>query len=269
MQQRADAHEQEDLRRRQVRPEEAVGERGEADDRSSARAERRGTCAKRPGGRTEPSRTAAIGGTRVARSAGRKLARTVTTIPTSSATTIVRGFRSSPLFGSVNPTAEKSANSPLASAEPEEEPDHRGEHADDSRLDQHAAQYLAPGGTERPQRGELSRPLRDRDRERVRDHERADEQGDAAEGEQEALQEAGEALRVACVLRRLVLAGAYLGVGREDAADRLEQLLLARRPGLARPGSGRACPPCGRAAVRCRCRIRRASRRRSTRRRRT
>src|SRR3954469_270205 len=46
--------------------------------------------AQRETGITEPSRTAAIGGTRVARRAGRKLAISVIDVPTRSETTIVR-----------------------------------------------------------------------------------------------------------------------------------------------------------------------------------
>ena len=61
-------------------------------------------------------------------------------------------------------------------------------------------QNLLPRRADRAQRRELARPLRDRDRERVRDHERADEERDAAEREQELLQEAGERVRVACVV---------------------------------------------------------------------
>ena len=45
---------------------------------------------QRDGGSTEPSRTAAIGGTRVARRAGRMLANSVTIVPTSSETITVR-----------------------------------------------------------------------------------------------------------------------------------------------------------------------------------
>ena len=51
---------------------------------------------KRPGGRVAPSWTAAIGGTRVARSAGPTEAITVTTTPISSATMTVRGRISMP-----------------------------------------------------------------------------------------------------------------------------------------------------------------------------
>ncbi len=59
----------------------------------------------------------------------------------------------------------------------------------DERLEHDRAQHLPPRGAERPQRGELAHPLRDRDRERVGDHEAADEQRDPAEAEQEVLDE--------------------------------------------------------------------------------
>ena len=76
----------------------------------------------------------------------------------------------------------------------------RGERPDDERLDDDRAEHLAPRRAERAQRRELARPLRDRDRERVRDHEAADEERDAAEREQELLQERDERVRVRRVL---------------------------------------------------------------------
>ena len=48
---------------------------------------------------------------------------------------------------------------------------------------------------ERAQRRQLARPLRDRDRERVEDHERADEERDAAEAEQEVAEDVDELAR--------------------------------------------------------------------------
>ena len=45
----------------------------------------------------------------------------------------------------------------------------------------HGGQDLSARSPDRPQRGELARPLGDGDRQRVEDHERADEQGDAGE----------------------------------------------------------------------------------------
>ena len=56
---------------------------------------------------------------------------------------------------------------------------------DDERLDDDRAENLSPRRAERAQRRELARALGDRDRERVRDDERADEQRDAAEREEE------------------------------------------------------------------------------------
>ena len=78
--------------------------------------------ARRDSGSVAPSRTAAIGGTRVARIAGRMLATTVTTIPTISETTTVRDAKTRPLFGSVKPTALKSPTSPFARARPRKRP---------------------------------------------------------------------------------------------------------------------------------------------------
>ena len=59
---------------------------------------------------------------------------------------------------------------------------------------------------DRPDRRELARPLRDRDRERVRDHEAADEERDPREREQEPLEELMNSFVSARVLCRLRLA---------------------------------------------------------------
>ena len=70
-------------------------------------------AAMRDAGSSAPSRTAAIGGTRVARSAGRMLAASVTPVPTSSATTTVRAATTVPDFGRSVPSASNSALRPL------------------------------------------------------------------------------------------------------------------------------------------------------------
>ena len=67
---------------------------------------------------------------------------------------------------------------PLPHAEAEEQPDHRREEADDEPLEDDGREHLASRAAERPQRCELPRALRDGDRERVEDDERADEEGD-------------------------------------------------------------------------------------------
>ena len=125
-------------------------------------------------------------------------------------------------------------------AQAEQDADDRGEQADDERLDQHGPHDLAPGRADRAQRRELAGPLRNGDRQRVRDHERADEQRDAAEGEQEALEEAEEA-RLARILVGLTFSGAHLGAGRQDGLNRRDELRLGRA--LGRSGTDLVEPP--------------------------
>ena len=69
-------------------------------------------AAKREGGSVEPSRTAAIGGTRVARRAGTMLASTVITVPSASETRTVRSANTIPASGSSPPIALSSLASP-------------------------------------------------------------------------------------------------------------------------------------------------------------
>jgi len=79
-------------------------------------------AAKRDGGSVEPSRTAAIGGTRVARRAGTTLASTVITVPSASETSTVRSANTIPASGRSPPIAVSSlaspnpANSPITEA---------------------------------------------------------------------------------------------------------------------------------------------------------
>ena len=78
--------------------------------------------ANRPRGTVEPSRTAAIGATRVARIAGNSPATTVTIVPTRSETTIVRVAKTVSAAGSPSPSAPKSASRPFASRKPRTSP---------------------------------------------------------------------------------------------------------------------------------------------------
>ena len=64
--------------------------------------------------------------------------------------------------------------------------------ADDERFQQDRTANLLARRADRAQRRELARPLRDGDRHRVEDDERADEERDAAESEQEVADEARE-----------------------------------------------------------------------------
>ena len=78
--------------------------------------------ASRDCGRVAPSRTAAIGGTRVARRAGMMLASSVIPVPSSSETMIVRPAMTVVAFGSSTPIAPNSAMRPFAIAMPNTSP---------------------------------------------------------------------------------------------------------------------------------------------------
>ena len=124
--------------------------------------------------------------------------------------------KTSPVFGSVKPTASKSLNEALAEPEPDEQPDDRREDAHHEPLDHDEPQHLAPRGAERAQRRELTRALGDRDRERVRDHERADEQRDTAEGEQEVCRKLMKLFVSFASLAAWALPLLHLGARRQD-----------------------------------------------------
>ena len=78
--------------------------------------------AQRDGGSSAPSRAAAIGATRVARSAGRTAAIIVITIPTSSEITIVRVLNTVDACGKLIPNDTSSELSALASSRPRNSP---------------------------------------------------------------------------------------------------------------------------------------------------
>ena len=137
------------------------------------------------GGSVEPSRTAAMGGTRVALRAGRTLASTVTEVPTIIETVTVRVAITVLASGRSTPSALIRAIMPLAMPMPATNPAADASEADDEALEDHRALDLLARGAERPQRGELAGPLRDGDRQRVEDDERAHEQRDAAEAQQD------------------------------------------------------------------------------------
>ena len=78
--------------------------------------------ASRPAGSVEPSRTAAIGGTRVARRAGTIVASSVIPVPTRSETTTVRGAKTVSPFGRSTPMALNSTSMPFAIPNPSTSP---------------------------------------------------------------------------------------------------------------------------------------------------
>ena len=78
--------------------------------------------ASREGGSVAPSRTAAIGGTRVARRAGEIVASTVMPTPSSSETITVLRLNTVPVLGRSTPRALNSAFRPLAISKPSSRP---------------------------------------------------------------------------------------------------------------------------------------------------
>ena len=146
-------------------------------------------------GSSEPSRSTATGGTRVARTAGIRPATTVTRTPTSRLTSTVRSAKTVPACGRSISTIFITALRNFAMSNPEGDTDRGCRQTDQERLEHDRAQDLAARRADRPQQRELPRPLRDGDRERVEDDERADEERDPGEGEQEDLDERDEALR--------------------------------------------------------------------------
>ncbi len=132
------------------------------------------------------------------------LAISVTMIPSSSETMIVRVLKMRPLFGQREPDRVEELEQPDREREAEEQPDDRRQRAHHERLDDDREAHLATRCAERPQRRELARALGDRDRERVEDDERADEQRDHTEREQEVAEERDERVGVLRVLGRLL-----------------------------------------------------------------
>ena len=227
-------------------PKSAVGERGEP-ERASTPADARGSGAKRAGGSTAPSRTAAIGGTRVARQRRPQAREQRDDDPDQERDDDrARLRRRRPAVRQVEPDRVEERVQPLR----ERRARGRGPMTEastpiTSRLEQDRAEHLPARGAERPQRRELPRPLGDRDRERVRDHEGADEERDAAEGEQELLQERGSSFVSLASVFACSVAGPHLRLGRQDRAGSA-RASSRRRDAAAWPrrGSGRAGPAC-------------------------
>ena len=114
----------------------------------------------------------------------------------------------------------------LREAEPGDDADDRADEADRERLEQHRVQHLAARGAERAQQRQLARALRDGDRERVEDQERADQDRDEREREQAGGEE-GEALAdVVAELVGLLRGRAHLRGRRQQRGDAALQLGL-------------------------------------------
>ena len=142
-----------------------------------------------------PARIAATGGTVAARRAGVSDASIVTPIPTIRATMIVRGAMMMSMLGKVRPSAAHHAAQPERQQHTAAEPEDRGDHADDQRLEQRAEPHLRTARPECSQQGELADPLTEQDVERVADDEDADEHGDQRERQQHVAEDVDEERR--------------------------------------------------------------------------
>ena len=109
--------------------------------------------------------------------------------------------------------------------EPGEQSDDRRDQADQQCLQDHGGQHLPARRADRSQRGELARPLRNRDRERVEDHEGADEQGDTRERQQEVADDRRERRDLAGLLARLLGTGPHRHCRPQIPPDAGDELL--------------------------------------------
>ena len=226
--------------------------------------------AKRDGGSDAPSRTAAIGGTRVARRAGTKPATSVIATPATRLTTTVRAAKTVPVDREVEPERAQAPRSrPFASPSPSEEAGDGGGEPDHERLQDDGAEHLPAGGPDRPQGRELPHPLGDGDRQGVEDHERPDEERDPAEREQEVADELREVLDVLGRVRRLLRRRSAPRCRAAGAARSRPRAAPGETPSrgghldpveLARPSSNSAGPSRRRSRRTSRCRSSRPSR---------
>jgi hypothetical protein len=107
-----------------------------------------------------------------------------------------------------------------------EQPEHRAEHAEQQPFADDGLQDLPSRGAEHAQQREFTRALRDGDRERVEDYERANDERDVGEDEQERAQEAEVFFQVGGVLFGLLGTGADVDGARQRGTDPRAQLFV-------------------------------------------
>ncbi len=105
---------------------------------------------------------------------------------------------------------------PRRHADSEQQAERRAAEAEQQALRDDASDQLAARRAERAQQAELARALRDRDRERVEDDERADEEGDVGEDQEERPDEAELAFEIRGLVRGLLGRGAGREAARQD-----------------------------------------------------
>ena len=180
---------------------------------------------RRPGGNVAPSRTAAIGGMAMARRAGMIVASIV--MPDAEHQRHddrARGEHQARLRHRQVHGVEDRAQA-LGQRHAAEQAEHRGQHAQGEALEQDGAHDLLARRAQRAQGGELPHPLRERDRERVVDHEGADGERDRREREQEVADEVDALADARGIRAGLLVAGAHLRARGQQRLDVRGQLL--------------------------------------------
>ena len=127
------------------------------------------------------SRSAARGGTLVARQAGTIALSTVMSSPARSAKATVDELITRLVVGRSTPPPLKIPRDADGEQDADQQTEHRGDEADDHRLEQHRPEHLALARTDGPKQRQLAGALGHEDGEGVGDDERADEQGDSCE----------------------------------------------------------------------------------------
>ena len=156
------------------------------------------------------SRRAAIGATRLARSAGATAEATVTTTPTTTEVMIVAAVMTVGPDGMSRPTLASSSRRPNDIPIPRPSPAAQATSPTATASSEHRTQDLAASGTDGTQHGEVAGALGDHDRERVVDDEHPDEQRDVGEGEEERVEELQVLAEVGLLVGGVGLAGEHL-----------------------------------------------------------
>ena len=156
-----------------------------------------------------------------------------------------------PSVGSCMPIAVNRLESPAARPRPAAMPTTEASRPISSASSSTVAAHLAARRADHPQQPELLRALRDGDRERVEDRERADEHGHAGEGEQHRAQDAHE--RLERVEGEAVVVGGAADLA--CPATGVDVRWCRRRGcGRSRPWRTASAPPRGRRPPRSPCR---------------
>ncbi len=185
------------------------------------------------GGIGTPSRIAAIGGTRVARRAGKKPAAHGHDDADEQRDDHRARLEDRAVVRQVGSEGLEQPVQRRREPDPDGQADGRAEDPKQQPFDDDRAHDLPAGGAERPQQTELPRALGDGDREGVEDDEGPDDDRHVGEDQEEGPQEAELFFEFLC------LVGGFLGAGAHDERVRAARRGRARRAFPGRPPASR------------------------------